>query len=185
MDRLGQAWRRTDDAREPIEGDSSWFVTQELDYELMIKLGVCKALPKQPPKKRGPKPKKTEPASTAKAKIQIDNSSHTNARSAAKSTDHTGEKPASAKRKPGRPRIHPLSDPNVPKRPVGRPRIHPLPDPDAPKRPVGRPRCERSKEISRPPSEECGEVTCISHNLESSLRLGYNYLGKLYSMKVM
>lgn len=140
MDRLGQAWRRTDDAREPIEGDSSWFVTQELDYELMIKLGVCKALLKQPPKKRGPKPKKTEPASTAKAKIQIDNSSHTNAHSAAKSTDHTGEKPASAKRKPGRPRIHPLSDPNVPKRPVGRPRIHPLPDPDAPKRPVGRPR---------------------------------------------
>jgi transposase len=38
MDRLGQAWRRTDDAREPVEGDSSWFVTQELDYELMIKL---------------------------------------------------------------------------------------------------------------------------------------------------
>ncbi|GMK57715.1 hypothetical protein CspeluHIS016_0405490 [Cutaneotrichosporon spelunceum] len=40
------------------------------------------------------------------------------------------------KRKPGRPRIHPLPDPNAPKRKPGRPRIHPLPDPNAPKPPT-------------------------------------------------
>ena len=140
MDRLGQAWRRTDDAREPVEGDSSWFVTQELDYELMIKLGVCKALPKQPPKKRGPKPKKAEPVSTVREKTQTDNSTYKDTQPTTKNANHLEEKPESSRRKPGRPRIHPLPDPNAPKRPVGRPRIHPLPDPNAPKRPVGRPR---------------------------------------------
>ncbi|BEI88239.1 uncharacterized protein CcaverHIS019_0109570 [Cutaneotrichosporon cavernicola] len=44
------------------------------------------------------------------------------------------------KRKPGRPRIHPLPDPNVPRRKPGRPRIHPLPDPSVPRRKPGRPR---------------------------------------------
>ena len=130
MDRLGQAWRRTDDAREPVEGDSSWFVTQELDYEL----------PKQPPKKRGPKPKKAEPVSTVREKTQTDNSTYKDTQPTTKNANHLEEKPESSRRKPGRPRIHPLPDPNVPKRPVGRPRIHPLPDSNAPKRPVGRPR---------------------------------------------
>jgi hypothetical protein len=44
------------------------------------------------------------------------------------------------KRKPGRPRIHPLPDPSAPRRPRGRPRTRPLLDPNEPRRPRGRPR---------------------------------------------
>ena len=33
------------------------------------------------------------------------------------------------KRRPGRPRIHPIKDPNLPKLPVGRPRIYPIDGP--------------------------------------------------------
>jgi hypothetical protein len=163
MKKLGQAWRRTDDTREPVENDSGWFVTQLLDYEIMIKLGVCKALPKPPKKKPGPKPKKSASASSPAKKEQQsvnpsvqssdsgspEKSAETSSATTA-NTDSAEEPAEPPKRKRGRPRIHPLPDPNAPKRPVGRPRIHPKPDPNAPKRPVGRPRIHPKPDPNAP-----------------------------------
>lgn len=152
LNNLNQCWRRTDDAREPVERDDSWLCSKYVDYNFMIKLGVCKALSKPAPKKRGRKPKK-KAVNTDDTKSDQKSSTHsentpvqetiqqpTSDEKDAAHDDQAEEPAETPKRKRGRPRTRPLPDPNAPKRPVGRPRKHPLPDPNAPKRPVGRPR---------------------------------------------
>lgn len=113
MDDLSQIRRKTIAPIDilPEYNDKFWEqnpIKEQLN--IMVKLGLVKALPINTPVKRGRPPK--EDIKTQK-----------------KST-----------RGPGRPRKHPKPDPNIPKRPVGRPRTRPLPDATVPKRPVGRPR---------------------------------------------
>ena len=169
MHKLSQAWRRTDDSREPTEGDGSWLCAQVLDYELMEKLGVCKCNPKVSHKKDSQKSKKKKKQSTSStSSSDVENASQKPTESPAKFVgSKTNSAPRSAKEKSDLPENAlggsapevpagsktvktPLeqstgqvkSEPEAvqPQRGRGRPRIHPLPDPNAPKRPVGRPR---------------------------------------------
>lgn len=88
--------------------------------------------------KRGPGRPRKEPSMPPPPPLTAGPSSGPGAPSTSSAPAAAPEQPI--KRKPGRPRIHPLPDPNAPKRKPGRPRIHPLPDPNAPKRKPGRPR---------------------------------------------
>ena len=130
MDDLNSAWRKTDTPIEtkPTTEDCYWVHTIPKVFSILERLDLSLPVSKEP-RKRGPKSKKNT--------LQVQAESETSGNTSAMPDP---QKDQIEKRRPGRPRIHPLPDPGVPKRPVGRPRTRPLPDPNAPKRPVGRPR---------------------------------------------